>query len=58
MPEISLFLFDLKQLLQLFPKENKELKAKIMDYETKTQETMALNREKLFGYHSEIETAL
>lgn len=58
MPEISLFLFDLKQLLQLFPKENKELKAKIMDYETKTQEAMALNREKLFGYDSEFETAL
>ena len=38
MPEISLFLFDLKQLLQLFPKNNKELEYKIDEYETKTQE--------------------
>ncbi len=58
MPEISLFLFDLKQLLQLFPKNNKELEYKIDEYETKTQETMALNRAKLFGYESEFETAL
>ena len=58
MPEISLCVFDLKQLLKLFPKENKELRQKILDYEQKAQEDMAKNRMKLFadfGYDSEFD---
>lgn len=48
MPEISLCLFDLKQLLKLFPKQDKDLRQKIIDYEQKTQENMAENRLNLF----------
>ena len=61
MPEISFCLFDLGKLFELFPKENKELKAKISEYETNLQETMAQNRMKLFssfGYKSEFDAAL
>lgn len=61
MPEISFCLFDLGKLFELFPKENKELKAKILEYETSLQETMAQNRMKLFssfGYKSEFDKAL
>ena len=56
MPEISLFLFDLEQLFKLFPKEDRQLRDKILEYEQKTQEDMAENRVKLFsefGYESE-----
>lgn len=49
MPEISLFLFDLEQLFKLFPKQDYELKDKILDYEQKTHENMAENRMKLFS---------
>lgn len=58
MPEISLFLFDLEQLFKLFPREDKQLKDKILEYEQQTQETMAENRIKLFsehGYKSEFD---
>lgn len=58
MPEISLCLFDLKQLLRLFPKQDKELRRKILDYEQKAQENMAENRLNLFkdfGYQSEFD---
>ncbi len=58
MPEISLFLFDLEQLFKLFPKEDRQLKDKILEYEQQTQETMAENRIKLFsdyGYTSEFD---
>ena len=56
MPEISLFLFDLEQLFKLFPKEDRQLRDKILEYEQKTQKDMAENRVKLFsefGYESE-----
>lgn len=58
MPEISLCIFDLKQLFKLFPKQDKELRQKIIDYEQKTQEDMARNRLNLFsdfGYESEFD---
>lgn len=58
MPEISLFLFDLEQLFKLFPKEDRQLRDKILEYEQKTQEDMAENRVKLFsefGYESEFD---
>ena len=58
MPEISLFLFDLEQLFKLFPKEDRQLRYKILEYEQKTQEDMAENRVKLFsefGYESEFD---
>ncbi len=61
MPEISFCLFDLGKLFELLPKENKELKAKIAEYETNAQEAMAQNRVKLFsdyGYKSEFDAAL
>lgn len=61
MPEISFCLFDLGKLFELLPKENKELKAKIAEYETNAQEAMAQNRMKLFsgyGYKSEFDAAL
>ena len=61
MPEISLCLFDLKQLLRLFPKQDKELRRKILDYEQKDQENMAENRLNLFkdfGYQSEFDEKL
>ena len=61
MPEISLCLFDLKQLLRLFPKQDKELRRKILDYEQKAQENMAENRLNLFkdcGYQSEFDEKL
>ncbi len=60
MPEISMFLFDLKQLFKLFPKEDKELQRKIQEYEQQTQADMAQNRLKLFsefGYESEFDNA-
>ena len=58
MPEISLFLFDLEQLMKLFPKQDRQLRDKILEYEQKTQEDMAENRVKLFaefGYESEFD---
>lgn len=58
MPEISFCLFDLKQLFKLFPKQDRELKKQIEEYERKTQEDMAENRVKLFsqyGYESEFD---
>lgn len=58
MPEISLFLFDLEQLFKLFPKGDRQLRDKILEYEQKTQEDMAENRIKLFaefGYESEFD---
>lgn len=58
MPEIYGCLFDLNQLLKLFPKQDKELRRKILEYEEKTQEDMAENRLKLFrdfGYDSEFD---
>ncbi|MBQ8668487.1 hypothetical protein IJ472_01810 [bacterium] len=58
MPEISLFLFDLEQLMKLFPKQDRQLRDKILEYEQKTQEDMAQNRIKLFsefGYESEFD---
>ena len=58
MPEISLFFFDLEQLFKLFPKEDRQLKDKILEYEQKTHEDMAENRIKLFsefGYKSEFD---
>ena len=61
MPEISLCLFDLKQLLRLFPKQDKELRRKILDYEQKAQENMAENRLNLFkdfGYQGEFDEKL
>lgn len=61
MPEISLCLFDLEQLFKLFPKEDKELRKKILEYENKAQEDMAENRYRLFkdfGYESEFEESL
>lgn len=61
MPEISLCLFDLEQLFRLFPKEDKELRKKILEYENKAQEDMAENRYRLFkdfGYESEFEESL
>lgn len=61
MPEISLCLFDLGQLCKLFPKEDKELRKKILEYEQKTRENMAENRYRLFkdfGYESEFEESL
>ena len=61
MPEISFCLFDLGKLFELLQKENKELKAKIAEYETNAQEEMAQNRMKLFsdyGYKSEFDAAL
>ncbi len=60
MPEISMFLFDLKQLFKLFPKEDKELQRKIQEYEQQTQADMAQNRLNLFsefGYESEFDNA-
>lgn len=58
MPEISLCIFDLEHLFKLFPKQDKALRQKILDYEQKTQEDMAKNRLKLFsdfGYQSEFD---
>ncbi len=58
MPEISLFLFDLEQLFKLFPKQDRQLRDKILEYEQKTKEDMAENRVKLFaefGYESEFD---
>ena len=52
MPEISLCLFDLKQLLKLFPKQDKELRRKILDSENR------LNLFKDFGYQSEFDEKL
>lgn len=39
MPEISLCLFDLEQLFKLFPKHDKELRRKILEYEQKLKKT-------------------
>ncbi len=61
MPEISLCLFDLSQWFKLFPKEDKNLREKILEYEQRTQQDMAQNRLKLFseyGYDSEFDKAL
>lgn len=61
MPEISLCLFDLKQILKLFPKEDRTLREKILEYEQKAREDMAYNRWNLFkdfGYQSEFDAAL
>ena len=49
MPEISMFFFDLKQLLLLFPKQNKEFNDKIREYEAQLEEDMAQNRMRLFN---------
>lgn len=49
MPEISLCLFDLKMLFNLFPKQDKFLQEQISDYERRTQEDMAENRQRLFA---------
>lgn len=61
MPEIYEFWFDLKQFFKLFPKEDKELRQKLIEYEQKTEKSMAENRMKLFydyGYSSEFDEAL
>ena len=60
MPEISMFLFDLNMLFKLFPKEDKEFRQKIEEYEQQAQVDMAQNRIKLFsefGYESEFDKA-
>lgn len=49
MPEISFFFFDLQQLFRLFPKQDKDLKQKIHEYEMQLEEDMAQNRVKLFS---------
>jgi hypothetical protein len=48
MPEISFFFFDLQQIFRLFPKEDKEFKQKIHEYEMQLEENMAENRIRLF----------
>lgn len=48
MPEISICLFDLKFLFNLYPKEDKNLQQKLLEYEEQTQADMAENRVKLF----------
>lgn len=48
MPEISLFLFDLEQLFKLFPKEDKDLNEKFLEYEINAFEQMAKIRVNLF----------
>ncbi|MGN0031299.1 MAG: hypothetical protein ACI37Q_05020 [Candidatus Gastranaerophilaceae bacterium] len=60
MPEISMFLFDLNMLFKLFPKEDREFRQKIEEYEQQAQVDMAQNRIKLFsefGYESEFDKA-
>ena len=55
-----MFLFDLNMLFKLFPKEDREFKQKIEEYEQQTQVDMAQNRIKLFsefGYESEFDKA-
>ena len=49
MPEITLCLFDLEQLFKLFPKPDKELNKKLLEYEQKAQENMAQIRLNLFA---------
>lgn len=49
MPEISVFFFDLKQLLRLFPKADREFENKIKEYEQQLEEDMAQNRMRLFA---------
>ena len=44
--------------MKLFPKQDRQLRDKILEYEQQTQETMAENRIKLFsdyGYTSEFD---
>ncbi len=48
MPEIALCLFDLEQLFKLFPKQDRDLNKKLVEYEQKAQENMAQIRFKLF----------
>lgn len=60
MPELNLCLFDLKQLFKLFPKQDKQLRYNVLEYEKKAQEDMAKNRLKLFceyGYDSEFDSS-
>lgn len=49
MPEITLCLFDLEQLFKLFPRADKELNKKLLEYEQKAQENMAQIRLNLFN---------
>lgn len=49
MPEIDLFLFDLGQILKLFPKSNSEFEFKMRQYEQANEEEMERNRLNLFG---------
>lgn len=51
MPEINLFLFDLGQLLKLFPKTNSESDFEVRKYEQKNEEEMERNRLNLFGQY-------
>lgn len=52
MPEISFCLFDLKYLFKLFPKEIFEFRDNMHNFETKLEEEMAANREKLFEQYA------
>ena len=49
MPEIDFCLFDLSKILILFPRENKELRERVLEYEKKAQQDMEQNRWKLFN---------
>lgn len=55
MPEIYEMFFGLRELLRLFPKQDKEFSERLKEFENKTQEDMAYNRLKLFGLESEFE---
>lgn len=49
MPEIDFCLFDLSKILILFPREDKELRERVLEYEKKAQQDMEQNRWKLFN---------
>ncbi len=49
MPEIDFCLFDLSKIFILFPKENRELREKVLEYEKKAQADMEENRWELFN---------
>ena len=49
MPEIDFCLFDLSKIFIFFPRENKELRQRVLEYEKKAQVDMEENRWKLFN---------
>lgn len=49
MPEIDFCLFDLSKIFIFFPRENKELRQRVLEYEKKAQADMEENRWKLFN---------